>query len=167
MTFVPHARMVLDDAKHVRHKLEHETDEREWRLAWTLTIVLLRTVGDVLDKVDGAGDPRVKSASATLYRTWKTGEREGDAVFNDLIKAERDSIVHEYATAMTEGPIPVMAIFTSDDGMSGDGPHWFDENLYRPMGAGRFEGEDGRDLIDQALDWWERQLDEIDRRVGK
>ncbi len=34
------------------------------------------------------------------------------------------------------------------------------------MGSGAFEGEDGRTLIDEAIEWWAKQLDEIDAIVG-
>lgn len=163
MTSVPQARLVLQDAKIVRKKLEDEVDDREWRLGWVLAVVLLRTVGDVLDKVDGLMDPLVKGASAELYKSWKLGE--DGMIFRDFIKRERDSIVHEYQTAMTEGSIPLMVLAAGPNGLEGDGPHWVDENLYRPMGSGKFEGEDGRDVLDLAIDWWDRQLDEVDRRV--
>jgi len=165
MTSVPQARLVLRDITAVRKKLEDEVDDREWRLAWVLALVLLRTVGDVLDKVDGFMDPLVKASSAELYKEWKKGD--DGVIFRDFIKRERDSIVHEYQTSMTEGPIPLMAIFAGPDGVEGDGPHWMNENLYRPMGSGRYEGEDGRDVLDSAIAWWARQLDEVDRRTAE
>jgi hypothetical protein len=67
---------------------------------------------------------------------------------------------------MTEGSIPLMAIQHGPDGPDGDGPNWLDENLYRPMGAGKYEGEDGRDVLDLAISWWEAQLDEVERRAA-
>jgi hypothetical protein len=164
MTLIPHARLVLEDAKLVRKKLEDETDDTEWRLNWVLAVVLLRAVGDVLDKVDGAADPRVRRVAGELYRSWKEGE--SDAIFGGFIKLERDSIVHEYQTAMSDGSIRIAII---QDGREGDEAHglsWLDENLYRPMEEGPFAGEDGRDLIDEALSWWHRQLDEVERRAA-
>ena len=155
------ARLVLADAKHVRERLENETDGREWRLAWALAVVLLRTVGDVLDKVDGVADRRVKSASAELYRSWKVGKE--NAIFRDFIKVERDCIVHEYLTSMTEGQIPVAVIGPDEE----ESPIWLDDEMYRPLGAGRYVGEDGRDVIDEAISWWERQLEEIENRALK
>jgi len=41
-----------------------------------------------------------------------------------------------------------------------------EENLFRPMDDGPYAGQDGRDLIDDALEWWRVQLDEIDRRAA-
>ena len=37
-----------------------------------------------------------------------------------------------------------------------------DENLYRPMLAGPWEGDDARDVLREVIDWWKLQLDEID-----
>lgn len=164
MTSVPHARLVLSDAELVRNRLEDERDEREWRLDWALAVVLLRTIGDVLHKVDGAADMRVRRASRELYESW--GEGEENAIFRHFIKQERDSIVHEYRTAMSEGPIAIInvaAAFSKEPVALAD---LLEENLYRPMDGGPFAGQDGRDLIDDALEWWRAQLDEVDRRAS-
>lgn len=156
-----YARLVLRDAMYVRSKLEDETDDREWWLAWVLVVVLLRTVGDVLHKVDGAHDPQLKAVSKELYHSWDVGQE--NAIFRDFIKLERDALVHQYFSNMTEGSVAVAVI--SAEAESGDS-HWLSENLYRPMSGGIYEGEDGRDVLDSAIAWWERQLAEIERRMS-
>lgn len=163
MTLVPHARLVLSDAELVRARLEDERDEREWRLDWALAVVLLRIVGDVLHKVDGAADPRVGEVSRELYHSWSEGQ--DNAIFRDFIKRERDSIVHEYKSAMSEGPIAIVSVATALSKGASCSEDLLEDNLYRPMDLGKFAGEDGRDLIDDALEWWRVQLDEVDRRV--
>jgi hypothetical protein len=40
-----------------------------------------------------------------------------------------------------------------------------EENLFRPLEYGPYAGEDGRDIVDQAVAWWEIQLDEIDHKA--
>jgi hypothetical protein len=60
---------------------------------------------------------------------------------------------------MSEGPIPLVLARDALGIVEVLGePHWLDQNLYRPMSDRPFEGEDGRDVIDQAIDWWEQQL---------
>ena len=145
-------------------RLEHERDEREWRLDWALAVVLLRTVGDVLHKVDGAANPQVKRASRELYESWGTGKE--NAIFRHFIKQERDSIVHEYRTAMSEGPIAIINVATALSREPVTLDDLIEENLFRPMNDGPYAGQDGRDLIDDALEWWRAQLDEIDRRAS-
>jgi hypothetical protein len=163
-TLIPHARLVLDDVRLVRERLEDERDDRAWRLDWALAVVLLRTVGDVLDKVDGENDPRVKAVAGELYRSWRHGD--DNAIFRDFIKAERDSIVHEYRTAMSEGPIAIVALHKAlSKNPPADLTDLLEENLFRPLEYGPYAGEDGRDIVDQAVAWWEIQLDEIDHKA--
>jgi hypothetical protein len=164
LDYAPHARLVLSDVRLVLSKLEDETNGREWRLLWCLAVVLLRTVGDVLHKVDAAADPRVNAVAGELYQGWKAGD--DGAIFRDFIKSERDSIVHEYETAVTSGAIPVAICSDGTVASEEYSLHWLGENLYRPMGAGMFAGEDGRDVIKMAIAWWELQLDEINRRIA-
>jgi hypothetical protein len=52
-----------------------------------------------------------------------------------------------------------------NDGFSGIRQFLVEENIYRPVSGGTYAGEDGRTLIDEAIDWWLCQLDEIDRRM--
>jgi len=164
LDYAPQARLVLSDVRSVLTRLEDETDGREWRLLWVLAVVLLRTVGDVLYKVDAAADPRVKAVAGDLYQSWKVDD--DGAIFRDFIKLERDSIVHEYVTNMIYGAVSVATYSVGADSLYEHSPHWLDDNLYRPMGAGIFVGEDGRDVIKIAIAWWELQLDEINRRIA-
>jgi hypothetical protein len=149
---------------YVRDKLEMEVGHIEWRLYWVLAVVLLRAVGHVLDKVDGENNSAVRTTAKTLHKTWKTADEH--AIFRDFIERERNNILKEYASEMTEGPVPIMAHLQSHDGFDVVRQFLIEENIYRPMGSGMFEGEDGRTLIDDAIEWWAEQLDEIDNVVG-
>lgn len=163
MTKVPKARLVLQDAMFVRDKLENEIGHIEWRLYWVLAVVLLRAVGHVLDKVDGQNDPVVKRVAGELHKSWRSGEE--NAIFRDFIERERNSILKEYSSEITEGPVPIMAHVQRHDGFDVIRLFLIEENLYRPMESGAFAGEDGRTLLDEAIAWWALQLGEIDRRT--
>jgi hypothetical protein len=41
----------------------------------------------------------------------------------------------------------------------------FDENLFRPLVDGYGEGEDARDIFEEAIDWWQRELTAIDEKL--
>jgi hypothetical protein len=164
MTHVPQARLVLQDAMFIRDKLEHEVGVTEWRLYWILAVVLLRSVGHVLDRVDGAHDARVKGASRTLHGDWKTLPEH--AIFRDFIEDERNNILKEYTFSMTEGPVPVLAYLQSQDGFDTVRQFLIEENIYRPLCSGPYEGEDGRTVLDDAVEWWHVQLAEVDRIVA-
>src|SRR5579872_7308245 len=135
-TNVPHARLVLQDAMFVRNKLENETGRIEWRLYWILAVVLLRAVGHVLNKVDGAADAKVKKAANDLHRSWRDGDE--NAIFRDFIEHERNNILKEYAFDMTEGPVPIMAYLQSQDGFDVARQFLIEENIYRPMASGAY-----------------------------
>ena len=160
MTKVPRARLVLQDVMFVRQKLENETGRIEWRLNWVLAVVLLRAVGHVLDKVDGAADPSVRRYARKLHKSWRTGD--ANAIFRDFIERERNSILKEYTFDVTEGPVPIVAYLQNHDGFDTIRQFLIEENVYRPMDEGAYFGEDGRTLVDEAIEWWTRQLDEID-----
>lgn len=158
-TAVPHARAALDDARHVRAKLEDELDEREWRLQWVLVLTLLRVIGHVLDKVDAASNPALRAITTVRYAQWKCGPSH--VVFHSFIETERNLILKEYRTSLWEGP--AFAVSTDDEVVE-----LFDlaeGNLFRPLEGGPYAGEDGRDIIDDALRWWQEQLDSIDREL--
>lgn len=163
-TKTPKARLVLQDVMFVRDKLETELGKIEWRLFWVLAVVLLRAVGHVLEKVDGAADPSVKHIANDLHRSWRIGNEH--AIFRDFIERERNSILKEYASDVTDGPIPIMAHLQNHDGFDVVRQFLIEENLYRPMGSGAYEGEDGRTLLDDAIAWWAKQLAEIDARAS-
>lgn len=164
MTSVSRARLVLQDAIHIRQKLEDETSVIEWRLGWILAVVLLRAVGHVLVKVDGDADPAVASVAKGCFSRWRFGNEH--SIFRDFIERERNSILKEYDTEMTEGPVSLISVPQSFDGTDTTSETVLGENIYRPLADGPFAGEDGRTILDDAIDWWAAQLAEVDRQVA-
>ncbi|MGF6491664.1 hypothetical protein [Pseudomonas frederiksbergensis] len=163
MIYTTHARRVLSDVEAVRAKLENEVGRTEWRLYWVTAVVLVRAVGHVLTKVDGAAAPVVREISNELHRRWKNANA-GDSIFLDFIEQERNSILKEYEFGISEGPIPVLAkMQNSVTGEFFEQQALIGENIYRPMWSGAYEGEDGRTLLDEAISWWTTQLDCIDK----
>lgn len=41
------------------------------------------------------------------------------------------------------------------------------DNIYRPLLSGFREGDDARDVLSDAIDWWETQLKNIETRREK
>lgn len=75
------ARLVLEDCKKVLSRFKNDAWYIDHHLNWVLAIVLLRTVGHVLDKVDSRRDPKIKKAVAEL---WKQLNRTP----NSILKSE-------------------------------------------------------------------------------
>lgn len=161
------ARRVLRDVVAARERLEDEPGWVEWRLYWVAALALIRAVGHVLVKFDGGRSPHVRDAANELHRKWK-GRSSDHAIFRNFIEQERNSILKEYEWGMSEGPVPIMTILQNP--LTGEVKHsgvLIEENVYRPMQSGPYEGEDGRTLLDDAIEWWEQQLDAVDQEVQR
>ena len=162
------ARDVLADCRIALTMLEEEPDPQRWRIQWAGAMALTRAVGHVLDKVDGA-DPVLKQVSNEFFKKWKT-EPEHE-IFTSFIERERNGVLKEYAGdvhPLDEVPVVLQAVAIPPGGgepkMIGD-VMTLDENLYRPLLDGPWQGIDCREVLGEALDWWEEQLGQIDNEV--
>ncbi len=165
MTYL--ARRVLDDCELALEFLEQSTTDAIWRVHWFAAVALVRTVGDVLHKVDGQ-DPALKPLVNAAFQRWKEDPCD-NAIFWDFIKNQRDRLVHEYdSDAHPSEKISLLTEFAlqSSEGSSAmtlGEVFELDENIYRPMLAGPWEGDDARDVLKEAIDWWKRELNAIDQ----
>lgn len=164
------ARLVLEDCRLALQLLEDETDLRKWRLHWVAAIALIRAVGHVLDKVDGRS-PAIRVASRAAYKRW-TGDAPEHEVFREFIEKERNTILKEYDFNLHPGEevhVAIPATFRRvSDGMIVEAATVFplDQNIYRPLMDGFREGEDARDVLSEAVEWWETELTAIERSVN-
>jgi hypothetical protein len=162
----PHSRAVLEDCRLAYRLLDTEKDDGRWRLMWVAAVTLLRTVGHVLDKVD-ASNPNVRAVTNQLYEGWKHDDPKHE-IFREFIDQERNNILKQYEFGVSQGPLLVSPFLVDRDGNEYQlEPAIWSENIYRPMATGPYEGEDGRTLIDDAIEWWQQQLDEVDHRVAQ
>lgn len=149
------ARSVLEDCKHALNLLQEEQHPDTFRILWVAGIALARAVGHVLQKVDGEQSEAMKLAIASAYSSWKS-DRAGNAIFWDFIEQERNQVLKQYEVVFFAGPVNVVA--------SGE-IHTLGEHLFCPITDGKFAGEDCRDLLEQAIEWWEWQLNDIESTV--
>lgn len=156
---------VLQDVIWVRERLETEEDATAWRIHWITCVTLLRSVGLVAHKVDGRTHPNLASACEQIFKTWKTGEEH--KIFRDFIERQRNLILKEYETGMSEGDIPVMVTTEDPDGNRSGYGFTLGENLYRPLKDCPWEGDDGRDVIDEAISWWKREISKMEKLVDE
>jgi hypothetical protein len=169
MTFS--ARRVLDDCELALEFLEQSTTDQIWRVHWFAAVVLVRTVGDVLDKVDGL-DPRYASPIKIAYKSWQS-DRSASKIFWEFIKCQRDRLVHEYdSDAHPSDKVSLLFevdLVSKSDGLKHKKHEIFelDENIYRPMLAGPWEGDDARDVLTEAIEWWKAELNKIDLAANK
>jgi hypothetical protein len=144
------ARRVLLDCRVAYELLELESDDARFRVLWVGAVALLRSVGHVLQKVDARQGQAYEEAINRAWQRWKT-DREGNAIFWNFIEQERNNVLKQYDIGLLEEPIDLVE-------QPGKVHHRLGDNLFRPIAEGRFAGEDGRDLVEQAISWWESQL---------
>ncbi|MGJ8558932.1 MAG: hypothetical protein ACSHX3_01720 [Litorimonas sp.] len=150
------ARKVLKDVWWIRNRLEIETDNATWRILWIASVTLLRTVGHVARKVDGETDPLLAEACNQVFQTWKHGDEH--KIFREFINEQRNLLLKEYDTGMSEGDTPVTFTLQNPEGKLSGYNALLGENIYRPMKDGPWEGQDGREVIDEALAWWNTEI---------
>lgn len=143
-----YARVVLNDCRDALTDLHDELQGGEWRRRWAAAVGLLRTVGHVLDKVDGESGPQLRAA---VDARWAA--RKKSMIFSGFIEDERNRIVKKYAPHAGQGiTIPVS---NPDQSVTS----------YQ-MNEGPFAGRDPRDLIREAIEWWDEYLREIEASGG-
>lgn len=126
-------------------------------------ITLLRTVLDVLDKVDRrTGTPeaqeRIAAARKELFES-----KPDPRIFHEFIEDERNDTVHVYEIrARGRTIIQLGSVWwnpgTGESGGTPSGPAKYD--FY--MSDGPFKGRDPRELCRDAIEFWRQYLDNID-----
>lgn len=160
------AREVLDDCRLALAMLEEETDLARWRVHWAAAVALVRAVGHVLDKVDGE-DLLTKQLGAAAFKRWKGSAPEHE-IFREFIERERNSILKEYRFRHHPLEEVQMAVaYKLRDPVTGKAVEAADilplgDNIYRPFLDGWREGDDARDVLSEAIDWWEAELSALE-----
>ena len=161
------ARQVLGDCRVVLQLLEEETSLQRWRVHWVAALALIRAVGHVLNKVDGA-DPAMGRVARAAFQRWKSPEPDHQ-IFREFIEKERNNILKEYQFN-THPQEEIEFVLQRTLAPVGGGPPIADyqvatlgENIYRPLLDGFREGDDARDVYAEAIEWWERELSAIEK----
>ncbi|MDF2494577.1 hypothetical protein [Sphingomonas sp.] len=136
------ARRVLRDCHHAAREFRSATTPLERRLRWFTVLVLLRSVGHVLAKVDGERSDHLRDAVKSQWRRVQAGSRADD-VFHDFIERERNLLLKEYKS---------------------------DEYVLEPRGTDD-EADDllvgaevltRNEALSRAIAWWERLLGDVE-----
>ena len=142
----------LRDARWALERLEATDNAVEFRVLWAATAALLRSVGHVLDKVDGGRSPALRSAVDQWWQGVKR-DRAQHAIFWLFIEEERNHVLKEYELGYVEGEVTLAA----------DGETFtLDSPIYKPLSNPDFNFEDARDVASDALAWWEVQLRSVE-----
>ncbi|MBD3671242.1 MAG: hypothetical protein HUJ29_10745 [Gammaproteobacteria bacterium] len=149
------ARKILNDCRYAHELLELEENERKFKLLWIACSSLLRAVGHALYKVDCRDNNILKTAVETWWNNIKEHKID-HAIFFEFVERERNNVLKEYEIGFFSGEVDVL--------VQGAGEQFtLAETAFCPMSYGAYEGEDCRDVANMAIEWWDIQLNEIDR----
>jgi hypothetical protein len=149
------ARQVLDDCRHAASLLDAAEDPATRRVLWVATTALLRAVGHVLRNVDGRGDPDYAHAISEHWAAIEI-ERPRHPPFWEFIEPERNAVLKEYALGFDEGGIDLVFGRPEAPELTRLPPDVF-------LPSTRVDGEDARELVKEAIEWWEYQLVRVDQ----
>jgi hypothetical protein len=166
-----YARLALEDCREALRELRGGPKGLVWRVRWAAAVALLRSVGHVLDNVDSkrsaAFSKVIKGKFADLKKT-----KPEPLIFWEFIERERNNLLKEYRTAARQNVTirpGVARLFLGAGSPSPREPA--DEGLpplyEHVMAEGSFNGQDPRDLVARAIEWWKKYLDEIDVAVDQ
>jgi hypothetical protein len=168
------SRVVLDDCRAALADLREQVGGEaihgdKWRRRWVTVVVLLRIVGDVLRKLDAGQSDEYKQAIDEAWKRLNADiDKPEDAVFQSFIEEDRNLIVKEYRFRAGQDhnvhvPMGVVNLATGEQ--SQVGASWI-EHTGR-ITDGPFAGRLATEVIAEAIDWWRKYLDDIDRAAKK
>jgi hypothetical protein len=140
--------------------LESPGDFQNWRIYWAGTLTLLKTIRDVLDRVDRKQSTSHSKAIHDFLKEIATKKRL-HPIYWDFICDERDNLVHEFALSAKEYPVTRSTM--SDRGLTYQ--QLVSKYGERKMIVWGEEAEDGLRLLETALNWWEMNLRTIEQAI--
>jgi hypothetical protein len=147
------AREVLEDCRGAIDEIGGGIQGRAWRRRWVAAVVLLRTVGYVLGKIDINISQKYKHAIEVAWGQLNQSKPQPE-IFWEFIEVERNNIIHEYEVGAGQGA-------TVHLGQDKPTEHHYLVN------TGPFAGRDQRDVLREAIAWWETYLDGIDHEATR
>lgn len=147
------ARNVLNDCREVIEEISGGVQGSQWRIRWVAAVVLLRTVGYVLSSVDKNINESYRQAIDEAWSKLKSTKPE-PKIFWEFIDAERNNIIHEYKVGAGQG----VTVYLGQNRDS--------DNHYL-INTGQYKGRNQRDVLLEAIQWWESYLDEIEQSTSK
>ncbi len=158
------ATEMIDDAENALRMLEDCENEDDFRVLWIACVTILRSIGHVLGKVDHK-DEHLATSIDTWWRALKADKTE--VIFHEFIEKERNFSIKEYKFNYGEYS-GWNLVFEDDNGKATFFPEaGIPEGVYIPMVDGPYEGEDCRDIIKLAIEWWKQQLQKIEEMASR
>jgi hypothetical protein len=150
------AKNVLDRAENAVNALK-AGDASNWESLWVDAVVSLRAVGHILKKTDSKASNIAKRVIEEHWQRWNSGCKDCDEsdcedcgtwIFKEFIEYRRNSLLKE-----NEG-MPACSVKT-----------YGDHSEHVEVTLTLDDGRDGVYMLEYALSWLERELDEIENEI--
>lgn len=160
------ARTVFEDCKASFENLKavEREDISGWRVHWVATITLLRAIGHVLDKVDGATNDQAKAIIKGSWYRWHNEAKE-HIIFHGFIDKERNNILKNYEFGAAPEPIYIVDNEGNKIGTN-DGDLIVMQQEFFRLSLPDFKDRDGREVIQDAISWWDAELKIIEEKLS-
>lgn len=156
------ARLVLGDCRKALADLHDDLPRDEWRRQWILVLTLLRAVGHVLEKVDGA---RGSSARSVICAAW---ERPKPPIFTEFIDKARNLALKEYEIQVSpitwiRGGVVHRVNADGTETLVANDPVELTKSY--SVSVKPHVGRHPRELADEAIAWWDQYLSTIEAQL--
>lgn len=161
-----YARQVLDDCRHALSELNTLPMGKEWRIRWAAIHGLLMTVNDVLKDHDIELSDAHKIAINKVYQTKVKGKNI--PIYIEFINNGRNALLHEYKFDAGQNIVVNPGTIHADLSTGKQRSATYPDNVdYTITGEGPYKCRDARELAQEAIDWWEECIKEIEEEYRK
>ena len=152
---------MLQIVKTALQMLESVEDDCQVEVLWLASITGLRAVGHILAKTDKLNHPELASKIDQWWKSLNANKlAEDNQIFFEFIEVERNDTIKEFEIKYDKQPQSI-AVIQQRNSQTTKSIFELDGLLYIPMRDGSFAGEDVRDLIADAIKWWEFQFENM------
>lgn len=157
-----YSKKMLQVVKTALQMFELVEDDSQVEVLWLAAITGLRAVGHVLVKTDKLNHPELANIIDPWWSELKANKQaEGNRIFFDFIEVERNDTIKEFKIKYDKQP-QCIGVIQQCNSQTTEHIFELDGLLYIPMQDGLYAGEDVRDLIADAIKWWELQFAYMD-----
>lgn len=125
-----------------------------WRIYWAGTLTLLKTIRDVLDRVD-RHESSAHSRVIHDFLKYLALKKHLHPIYWEFVCKERDNLVHEFSLSAQEAPVTTRPFLVDSEMSYAELAEKYGERKIIIWGD---DGEDGLRLLELALKWWEEHL---------
>lgn len=158
------ARTVLQDCREAAALFTPGLHGAKWRIAYMANVALLRAVYHVLKSRDAHANSHLRNAFKSWDgELWISKSNPEPHIYWNFILDERNLVLKEYQSSAGQGvTVPGKLIEIGMQTGQQTVTQLGEVEHHYIMNTGHFAGRDQRDLIQEAIAWWEAQLSRIE-----